>query len=63
MAWRSLLPAALLLQRFHDLARHIALVVLGEDRFGAQAPRRLQHPLGDDALSLAEQVGHGNSPA
>ena len=44
------------LERLDDLARHIALVVLGEDRIGAHLVGRLQHALGDHALTLAEQV-------
>ncbi len=42
---RSFLPAALLLQRFDDLARHVALVVLGEDLVAARAgPGRRARP-------------------
>ena len=50
------LPAPLLLQRIDDLARHVALVVLGENGLGADLAGRVQHALGDDALTLAEQV-------
>ena len=52
----SFLPAPLFLQRVDDFARHIALVVLGEDRVGAHLAGRREHAFGDHALTLAEQV-------
>src|SRR5260370_31323681 len=50
------LPAALRLERLHDFARHVALVVLGENGLGAQLTGRFQHALRDHALTLAEEV-------
>src|SRR5260370_39856070 len=50
------LPAALLLERLHDFARHVALVVLGENGLRAQLTGRFQHALRDHALTLAEEV-------
>src|ERR1700691_3409750 len=50
------LPAPLFLQRLDDLARHIALVVLGENGVRPQLIGGRQHALGDYALTLAEQV-------
>ena len=58
MAWPPfpLLPAALFLERVDHFARHVALVVLGEDRLGAHLAGRLEHAFGDHALTLAKQV-------
>src|ERR1700690_251107 len=55
---RGLLPVPLLLQGLDNLARHVILVVLGEHGVGLEQAARLDIALGDDALPLAEQVGH-----
>ena len=61
MAWRSRLSPSCqrpcFFSEFDDFARHVALIVLGQDRFGAKLARRFQHAFGDDALPFAEQVG------
>ena len=41
---------------FDDLARHVALVVLGENLVAGDAARSGEHALDDDALALAEEV-------
>jgi hypothetical protein len=51
------LPAsALFLERVDHLARHIALVMIGENRIGPHLAGRLEHAFGDHPLTLAEQV-------
>jgi hypothetical protein len=49
----SVLPA--MLGQVAELRRHVALVMLGEDRVGDE--RALHPPFGDHAAALAEQVG------
>src|ERR1041385_4113062 len=55
---RSLLPVSLLFQGFDHLARHVILIMPGEHGFGLERAAGLDVSLGDDALPLAEQVGH-----
>src|SRR5262245_15203478 len=50
-------PLAPLLQRFGDFARHVGLVVLGEDAFGLERLARNPGAFGDDALAFAEEIG------
>src|SRR5260370_8928269 len=52
------LPAARLLERLHDFAGHIALVVLGENLIAAQPALLAENALDDDALAFAKEVGH-----
>src|ERR1043165_1277540 len=52
----ALLPAPGLLQRIHHLARHIALVMLGENRIGLKQPIGADFAFDHDALPFAEQV-------
>src|SRR5262245_23794906 len=50
------LPDALLLERLGDFGGHVGLVMLGEHGIGQKASRGIERALGDDALSLAEEV-------
>ena len=59
MAWPTASPSCqrpCFFKRFDHLARHVALVMLGENGLGAQLAGRLEHAFGDHALPLAEQV-------
>src|ERR1700732_332434 len=50
-------PDALFLQRVGDLARHVALIVLGENTVGVKEFVLTKRSLGDDPLSFPEKVG------
>src|ERR1700733_4918497 len=52
----SFLPTPLFLKRIDHLARHIALIVLGENRLGSHLTRRRKDAFGDNALTLSKQV-------
>src|SRR5258708_22829357 len=51
------LPVARPFQCVGDLLGHVVLVMLGEHAIGLERTRWLDHPFGDHALPLAEQIG------
>src|SRR5262245_18636740 len=50
------LPHTLLLQGLGHFRRHVGLIMLGEHGIGQQAARSIQGALGDNTLTLAEEV-------
>src|ERR1700724_1742964 len=50
------LPVARAFQGVGDLLGHVVLVVLGEHAIGLERAGWPDHPFGDHALSLAEQI-------